>query len=734
MSLNKTVVLLLIFLSLTSLSTFSFQLANASSIADDWPMLMHDPARTGYTNSPGPASGSVLWSFNKTGTVSSSPAVVDGSVYVTSSYGNVYRLNATTGAQIWLNFKIPGGISSSPTVVNKRLYVGASDGRVYCLDAESGGQIWNYSTGLYVDSSPTVSNGRVYVGSADGNLYCLDAESGGKLWNYTTSPYDFSSNIGPYASGFSSPAVVDDRVYVGGTSFYSLNAISGSLIWAVPIFVRLTPAVSHGHVYFTDDSGTTYCLDASNGNQVWNYTVRSTQFASGASSPAIANGYLFLGGDGVTCLNASIGKKVWAEMQGLVDIYPFSTPAVAQDRVYIWTTQDRYVYCLDVNNGSVIWRGDFVGSNGFAGNPPAISNGVLYVANYEVKAFGVPNSAPSPSLSESTSPAISSPSGSSGFPISAFQIIVVATVVAIVLVVTAFLVYMNKRKQIPPNSPIIEKLKKRFFLVTTALLIAIVAIAFLSAFYSPNNPPTQGPSPSPSATPPGSFLTTAPSLPDPLWQHDIGHQVSGSAYDNGKAFAVDNFGGIFAYDAQTGQLLWKNSTGPYGTSMQVYQGSLYVSGDPATVTKFNETTGQKEARFYAPTAPGFGARAAASFYFEDGRIIVNSYGTAVFNATSGELFWIPSNPGGNSTMIYGNASETASKTNYVYVAYNSVLDLDNATELWRIKGGYTQPAFVTDGAVVLPNYNPNGQTDYITGNATRPARSASWQASLSGGW
>lgn len=61
------------------------------------------------------------------------PAVVDGFVYFgthstggnhhTPRYGNIYKINATTGEQVW-RFEPAGGVSTPPTVVDDTVYFG----------------------------------------------------------------------------------------------------------------------------------------------------------------------------------------------------------------------------------------------------------------------------------------------------------------------------------------------------------------------------------------------------------------------------------------------------------------------------------------------------------------------------------------------------------------------------------------------------------------------------------
>jgi hypothetical protein len=98
----------------------------------EWPMFRYDPQHSGHSTTSAPITNPVLWSYTTGDCVDSSPAVVDGKVYV-----------------------------------------GSEDFNVYCLDAASGSLIWSYMTGHVVLSSPAVANGRVYVGSLDEIVYCF---------------------------------------------------------------------------------------------------------------------------------------------------------------------------------------------------------------------------------------------------------------------------------------------------------------------------------------------------------------------------------------------------------------------------------------------------------------------------------------------------------------------------------------------------------------------------------
>ena len=68
---------------------------------DDWPMFGHDPQHTGYSNCKMPEELELLWEYKTAGRVSSSPAVVEGKVFVGSGDSYLYCLDANTGELIW---------------------------------------------------------------------------------------------------------------------------------------------------------------------------------------------------------------------------------------------------------------------------------------------------------------------------------------------------------------------------------------------------------------------------------------------------------------------------------------------------------------------------------------------------------------------------------------------------------------------------------------------------------
>jgi outer membrane protein assembly factor BamB len=125
------------------------------------------------------ATGNTLWTATTNDWVQTSPAVANGVVYIGNNAGNLYALNAQSGALIWQTAFAPGfGSLSSPTVANGVVYIASGiddsgtrfDGKLYALDATSGEVLFSdfvsendQGESRWVNASPTIDNGVVYI-------------------------------------------------------------------------------------------------------------------------------------------------------------------------------------------------------------------------------------------------------------------------------------------------------------------------------------------------------------------------------------------------------------------------------------------------------------------------------------------------------------------------------------------------------------------------------------------
>jgi outer membrane protein assembly factor BamB len=79
------------------------------------------------------ARASVEWEATTGRGIFSSPAIVDGTVYVASSTPAVHAFDAETGAEDW-TLGVPVADYSSPAIVDGVLYVGGRDGKLYAIE------------------------------------------------------------------------------------------------------------------------------------------------------------------------------------------------------------------------------------------------------------------------------------------------------------------------------------------------------------------------------------------------------------------------------------------------------------------------------------------------------------------------------------------------------------------------------------------------------------------------
>jgi len=184
---------------------------------------------------------------------------------------------------------------SSPGIAGGLVYFGSSDGNVYALDASSGALRWKFKTGDVVHASPAVVAGTVYVGSWDSYFYALDAVSGKERWRFKTGDDPVIHNqVGIQSSA----SVGGGIVYFGcrDSHLYALDQATGTLRWSFPAhgsWIISSPAIDDGHVYFaTSDTGLFYSADASSGKIDFSLDFKHWPMFS---SPAIAGRMAYIG-------------------------------------------------------------------------------------------------------------------------------------------------------------------------------------------------------------------------------------------------------------------------------------------------------------------------------------------------------------------------------------------------------------------------------------------------------
>ncbi|MFF4546569.1 PQQ-binding-like beta-propeller repeat protein [Streptomyces sp. NPDC001406] len=322
------------------------------------------------------------WRYATGDVVTSSPTVADGVVYIGSTDGSLYALDATTGKKKWA-YATGGKVEGTPTVVDGVVYSGSADGSVYALDAATGERKWAYATGGKFEAAPAVVEAVVYIAGYN-SVTALDAATGNEKWTVSCD------------SALEVPAATQGVVYIAGyNSVTALEETTGKVKWArgasnwgyskkngwdnTPEDWRFTsPTVADG-VMYVGSSKRTYALDAATGRKRWAFDTGGT--VEGA--PTVADKVVYVGcSKRMYALDAATGRKRWAfDTGGRVE----GAPTVADGVVYIGCS-DHNVYALDAVTGNKKWS---YATGGRVRSSPAVADGFVYVGSQDHNVYAL---------------------------------------------------------------------------------------------------------------------------------------------------------------------------------------------------------------------------------------------------------------------------------------------------------------------------------------------------------
>jgi alcohol dehydrogenase (cytochrome c) len=252
------------------------------------------------------------------GSLTATPIVTDGVVYLQDLGNNVYALDLATGKLKWeyqVSAKVveagPNGVAVADGVV-----YGTTMTDVFALSARTGRTIWvdqnllSSGQGAF-GIQPQVANGRVYLASSIGTgpgggvLLALDARTGKLIWKVNT--------ILP-----ASNSSATSRFGTGGAWETPLVATDGSVTFGIGNpYQTAAAAIAHPSAQLYTDSDVN--LDAATGKLRWYYQGVTNDFMDHdmQTSPIAAtiNGGPAVIGSGkmgvVYAINARTGKLIW---------------------------------------------------------------------------------------------------------------------------------------------------------------------------------------------------------------------------------------------------------------------------------------------------------------------------------------------------------------------------------------------------------------------------------------
>lgn len=408
----------------------------------DWPMFgqnldhtFSQPCPTGIS----PATAKDLtqrWFFNTSDVVTTTPAVVDGTVYVGDWSGRFYAVDAETGTERWsLQAEThpevyAGQIVASPAVADvdgTALVFFASGQTMYAVTAADGAVRWTHDIGTgttpdytEIESSPVVADGLVVFGSdvhndttAHAGVYALDARTGEQRWFYNSDEGQPPSGC---ADVWGSPSIdlARRRVFVGtgncpryqtnfrptSEAILSIDLDTGERVWAYqphepnPDDIDFAGAPNlfaigeRDVVGLGSKDGVYYVVDRDSGELVW-----KTQVAEGGGTGGfigatvvargIVAGGTALGGEPfLHGLDAATGRILWQQPRAQAT---YAASAEAGGVLFLGGT-DFTVRAVDLATGEVRWSQEVNGV--VAGGAAVVGDDVFVVAGLREPGVG----------------------------------------------------------------------------------------------------------------------------------------------------------------------------------------------------------------------------------------------------------------------------------------------------------------------------------------------------------
>ena len=210
---------------------------------------------------------------------------------------------------------------------------------------------------------PIAHGAAVFVATVDGKLHCFD-RSGARHWTNAISTHPIYADLALEAGKI---LACDSNLML-----YCLSA-AGERLWEISIleafhdeggsriftdelaggtYYQSKPTAHRGKLFFGAPSGFLYGVDAGTGEEIWKFEMG----AAISVGPACVDGRVYAGQQGgerfFYCLDAEDGSLIWK--QTLPGGWVWGSAKVRDNRVYVPTVSG-YAVCLDAENGHIVW-------------------------------------------------------------------------------------------------------------------------------------------------------------------------------------------------------------------------------------------------------------------------------------------------------------------------------------------------------------------------------------------
>ncbi len=281
--------------------------------------------------------------------------------------------------QQW-EFDVTAGIGNgSPLMVDSTLIIGNLRGELYAANGRTGKRIGWVKLGGAIEGSPVVEGSMVYVAisNVDESLVAFDLREGKAQWKQD------------YGDIEASPLLLNQRLYFGNIQgdFFCVNASDGLQVWKYEIpentlhhGFRSSAAAEGNTVVVGGEDGVIYAFNADQGTVRWTFPTGSGVVAT----PSIADSVVFVGDlkGRMHALDLPTGRLRW-QFDSNSPIY--GNAAVADRKIFFGNLAGTFI-ALQADSGSRVWQNNLEGP---INSGPAVAGGYLYVGTLKKSLFAL---------------------------------------------------------------------------------------------------------------------------------------------------------------------------------------------------------------------------------------------------------------------------------------------------------------------------------------------------------
>ncbi len=357
----------------------------------------------------------LAWRANLDGSVTGTPAVVDGRLYVGTWGKSFYALDADTGAVLWRT-SVPSVVDGYAAVAGG-LVVFANGDRFTALNASTGTEVWSTTFGGRSWSSPTIDGDHVFVGIGFGRGYVarLALNNGTIEWVTPTTEIEnggarvWASPLVAPGSGLVIVGTSPGGVGGQGPTIDSLMAFDrddGSIVWVRQLFPRdlnreETPEETllenrdiSGTPHLATLDGRPVILASQKHGQAWTVDLSTGTVIHGGrllesraalvGSGGVSEGVRVVSSsepDRVAGFDLATGDLLWQQQMPSTEFAPV---AIANGIVWIGSWEG-HLHAFDLHTGASLTQLEAGG--GVLGGA-SMANGTVFVGALEIPASG----------------------------------------------------------------------------------------------------------------------------------------------------------------------------------------------------------------------------------------------------------------------------------------------------------------------------------------------------------